>query len=501
MAIDTNITLKRLIYEFNQWATAHEMINKFGYGTWLTHYAKQEENYPIFGLNCTGWNIEQWYVNYQLEVIVLGWVFDDRENQQRAESDTTQIFTDLENTIKYSDRWQSFSKLNANIVGTKVEEYGGDKAFGFLATFELKVKKKSGICDISSLLPTYDFETGTIVSPSCESATITINGSSWGTVASGGTEDIPVKDTGGTAVGSKVGSEWIVPAGGADVTTTFNGTPTAVDTPSGDNIAIAVINTTPSLLGTLTVNTANNKGITIPDITVTDSDGSTFNQAAGTNVTCTPGVSGIAYVRPMGTATTIYETYDEAWHVNNGTYDNPTLGIKPILTDYFNLNASTPNAFGTTKRFTGKTGGYQSEVDLLYYDVNDVATTEALAFPDDYVICHYSGLGYPRDFTGLNTKLVSELPIINGGAYSLGGYTGDWRIVCDAEVNNLFNFSVVYTTILNHPPFKFTINKWHTCTTNSATTYLAYTSANGSAASNANINFNSSSTLPVRTHY
>lgn len=159
MAIDASITLRRLIYELSEWTTDHSMLNQFAYGKWLSHYSKEEKSYPILAVNCTGWNLEQWYVTYNLEVVVLFWVTDDRFNQERAESDATQIFTDLENTIRYSDRWQSFARLDQNWTSQKVEEYGGDKAFGFLAQFPIKIKKKSGICDLQTLMPSYDFDT------------------------------------------------------------------------------------------------------------------------------------------------------------------------------------------------------------------------------------------------------------------------------------------------------------------------------------------------------
>ena len=77
MAIDASITLRRLIYELSEWTTDHSMLNQFAYGKWLSHYSKEEKSYPILAVNCTGWNLEQWYVTYNLEVVVLFWVTDD----------------------------------------------------------------------------------------------------------------------------------------------------------------------------------------------------------------------------------------------------------------------------------------------------------------------------------------------------------------------------------------------------------------------------------------
>jgi hypothetical protein len=52
----------------------------------------------------------------------------------------------------------------------------------------------------------------TIVAPD---GAITVNSAAFSSVESNGTENVIVKDTDGTLVGSKVGSEWIVPKGGA----------------------------------------------------------------------------------------------------------------------------------------------------------------------------------------------------------------------------------------------------------------------------------------------
>lgn len=121
------------------------------------------------------------------------------------------------------------------------------------------------------------------------------------------------------------GSYNCVTGGGADVTTEFNDTPTGVDTPGGDNLAINVIDDDDGQVGTLDTNTANIKEIRIansnvsnsddsysvdvlaeqnleiPDITVTDSDGSTSSFPAAKNVVCTPvtPVTDIIYIRDL----------------------------------------------------------------------------------------------------------------------------------------------------------------------------------------------------------
>lgn len=45
----------------------------------------------------------------------------------------------------------------------------------------------------------------------CADATVTVNSSVFDTVASGATLNVPVENTAGTALGSKVGSDWQIP--------------------------------------------------------------------------------------------------------------------------------------------------------------------------------------------------------------------------------------------------------------------------------------------------
>lgn len=317
--------------------------------------------------------------------------------------------------------------------------------------------------------------------PTCAPVAVLVNDQLLADVDSGGTLSFQVVNTLGLEVGTwnYYTEQWVVPAsGGLPVGVDLNGS-SLTNTPAGQtkNMVITYADLSPVLI-TPTTDDANNFAGTIPNLTVYP----------------------IAYDRPKGTATTSFYQYDEADLLASGVYDDFTVGIKPILVDFWNLHASTPNAYGTTKRFTGKTGGYQSELDSLFYDINDVLTTELLAFPDDYVVDHKTKIGWPRDFYAINQKLDIQLPIINDAAFNFAGYTGDWRIACDSEATSIFNNESSILGVLKAIPFKYSINKWMTCTTTGASTYLAYTSAAGSAASNASVPFNSSSVLICRTH-
>lgn len=76
-------------------------------------------------------------------------------------------------------------------------------------------------------------------------------------------------------------------------------------------------------------------------------------------------------------------------------------------TDWWNLGFD--NEFGNGKRFTGTTGGYQDETDSLYYDVDGVATTSALAFPDDIMLDWSQWNQVGETIFGLNMNVYSAV--------------------------------------------------------------------------------------------
>jgi len=232
--------------------------------------------------------------------------------------------------------------------------------------------------------------------PESGDVVITINGSTWETYLPGTTDDIPVIDQNDNPVGSKVGDSWVVNTSGDPVSQKVNGVD-VTDTPAGDLVTYSVLNSTGlfGIVGTVSTDTANVKIVTIgdtnvsnsddsydvdvpaednleiPDIEVTDSDGSTFNWPAAKDVVCTPaaapGSTGGIY---KSGADTSYETGDEG--------DDPS----GIGTNWFNLGFNNP--FGNAFRFTGTTGGYTDGTN--YFDVSGVGTTKALAFPDDIML-------------------------------------------------------------------------------------------------------------------
>jgi len=216
MSINTQITQRRLIAEILEWADAHEMIYKSGYGDFLQLYSEDENLYPYFMCNISNGTETAFYFRYQIEVFVAMWVWDDRTNQLRSESDSELICRDFTNTIRISPRWQQFSRIDSvEMPKRKVIERGGDKVTGWGVTINLSVKKKASICDIEALLPTYDFDTQSVTT-----ATVTGNDTLMVSLACGEAYEFEIRNESNVLVGTwnPLTKIWTVPSGGGSFT-------------------------------------------------------------------------------------------------------------------------------------------------------------------------------------------------------------------------------------------------------------------------------------------
>ena len=160
-----------------------------------------------------------------------------------------------------------------------------------------------------------------------------------------------------------------------------------------------------------------------PDITVTDSDGSTFTTPANKDVTCTPPTaSGIHYKRPIYTGwRTSFANYDDAWQAAAGTYDYTPPAI-PVSFAALDVVATFPfhtlkenNAFGNKFRFTDENGEYYSD------PFDDTTKSDPNAFSTDYVIDHLTGLGWKRTPES-DRQWATGLSLANSSTHA--GYSG-----------------------------------------------------------------------------
>lgn len=206
--------------------------------------------------------------------------------------------------------------------------------------------------------------------------------------------------------------------------------------------------------------------LNLPDITVTDSDGSTFTAPSVQNITCTPAVAPVGATLMKTGQTTSYRTGDDG-------------DLEAGRATSFTVLASN-NPFGNTNRFTDELGGqtYTNNwvIDWSTYNGSNV-------------------LGY---FRTIQTAAIWNTAIDNSLG-TFGTFSGCrlWNI---REAVNLINISL--SLPINYAPFNWSLN------------YTFWTSSKRITATNApwRINYNTSwnidanqdqgganSYIPVRT--
>lgn len=172
---------------------------------------------------------------------------------------------------------------------------------------------------------------------------------------------------------------------------------------------------------TTTVNSGDT--LNLPDITVTDSDGSTFTSPAVKNVTCTPAATPVGATLMKTGQTTSYRTGDDG-DIEAGR-----------ATDFFTLASNNP--FGNTNRFTDELGG-QTYTNSIVIDWST-----------------YNGstvLGIDRRINGGNTNInkswneaVDESKIFINSGFS------NWRLPNINELCLINNYSKI--VLWNYAPF------------------------------------------------
>jgi len=261
--------------------------------------------------------------------------------------------------------------------------------------------------------------------PDSNDVVITINGATWETYLAGTTNNIIVKDTDGTAVGSKVGSEWIVPAAGG-------GDPVA-NTMNGVSLTDAVAGTTKNF----TIRYADDSPVTVTTI----SDSATAFIGEVPNL--------VTLINTSNLIKTGGETY------NNGDDGDVNAGR---LTDRLTLDYN--NGFGNTNRFTDTAGGQTYSNDLVVdWSQWDRVSDEVMVY---------------------NRSLYSD--VINSiwvnFPYTYDSKSG-WYMTNIMELANLFDLSRS-SQMLNYSPFNISginttgLSIVSSTPTGGASTYRAY---------------------------
>ena len=258
------MTYNQLIQRFEWWADAHPMVQQFTHGQFELHDLDKSTPYPAVHVQLADVSFEERVRVYRFEVFVmeLHRVNDGEAAAVREDlSNTLQIFEDLiaelRNGFEVFDR-KDFLPRFPITPRPFIQEHNGVLT-GFQGTIEIETGFGADACDsplLSHLPP----------SQLCPDATVTINGTTIGTVGSGETLAALVQYANGTPVGELVSGVWTIPdvvaCDPASITT--NGDSPALEVASGASQDIAIHDTAGADVGTRSGAT-----VTVADTTVT----------------------------------------------------------------------------------------------------------------------------------------------------------------------------------------------------------------------------------------
>lgn len=400
MADVKDITLNRLIEEFQSLALANKFVSSFFYGDFADIIASNKIIHSAVLINTANGTIDENFITFQLEIAAMDKVFNDKSNQTEVESDAVQILQDIFSVVTYSKRWQSFSVFRGASPIRKFIQKGEDMATGWSMTLTLNIKRSNGICNI----PVEDYDYEGDYAPSCagvriyedgilvevvpsgdrydystgsSSIDITVNGIAFYVDASTD-KNIPVKDEDLNNVGSKVGDNWII----SDADQTFN--------------AVSVIGQKPETTKVITVKDSggNNVGTKVTDtalaLDITIADSEIQINAVPVDQVEAESVLNIDVVDSTASPTGSWN--GTAWEI-----DNSTINING------NQIASTPPA---------------SIVNLNVHDLNgsDVGTINGLTVEIDDVTVDNSDVSYTVDIPAEGVFVLPDVTVTINGA-------------------------------------------------------------------------------------
>jgi hypothetical protein len=347
----------------------------------------------------------------------------------------------------------------------------------------------------------------TSVTKNCLPVSVTFNGLSVTPTTSGGVKNVVVVNDAVPSV--QVGSVTLdnennlniqVPAsGGGPVDTDFNGTPTGVDTPAGDNLDINVVDLLDNPIGTLTTNTANEKKIEVDttcDPVSTSMNGAgltdtpagetkaftiryeddspvtvttitdTANSFEGTVPNCT--TPSVRFYRPVFEWHTSYNSFDEGYKYLNNVdpyNDNTPTGSIIQRLDPDNLYKIVEDDSATTGIST-HLFRYYNPTTLGYFDGTDFRdssgnlsdkATEFTTDGDLYLVDRLTGYGWFLNYSLTGDTFQNTLTTING--LTRCGFSDLWAPTL-RELLTIFYFgesvgSTLLKEQLSREPFVF----------------------------------------------
>lgn len=228
-------SLNQLIKIFSDFADSHLQINSFGFG----EVYEANGNPKVTGNTPTLWifptqatPLENTTI-YSFDVRCWDLVTKGEENENDVLSDCQQTLFDFIQFIKHNEIFDI--NLSGDPSMTPFTEQLADDVTGWECSIDIEVNSINSDCMIPmgkiTPFPNPNDCTGEV--------DILINGSTWGSFTVPDSENIPVKNTAGTNLGSKVGANWQI----ANITLTQ---------PNGSNEnKVAGINLACTLIGAL----------------------------------------------------------------------------------------------------------------------------------------------------------------------------------------------------------------------------------------------------------
>jgi hypothetical protein len=288
------LTLNQIVSQITNLATAHNQIAESGVGDFAEWQAK-ERSYPILWVFHESTAVSQMEIAFSIRLIcadrvIVGEEGDDTQgHEQEVISDTLLVLLDF---LAYfqQNHSQPYDVVTSATIDPFTERLN-DRLAGNSVTIQIRQPFDWNKCQIpqtgASIPPTvdgltlYNFCDPAVIArltpeqvacliaqynEPCEDATVTINSAPFGTAPSGGSLNVPVIQN-GNPVGSKVGSDWVIP-------------------PCADG-TVNITNTDADPIASVTVGSGDTETYVIPNVDWTDSDGSAESTPYGDAIVCT----------------------------------------------------------------------------------------------------------------------------------------------------------------------------------------------------------------------
>lgn len=398
------LSYNEIIKVNRDFADAHKVIKTFENGeTWQsqTHNQQAKFKYPLMfmedlpsSLSESGRHVFTFRVWFHQQVPTLQEKGSDTLYTvfNEAKSDMEQCARDL---IAYwtQDTNYELLTIDGDFTLNPFIAEGQDTTTGYY--FDLKMAQVFNFS--SCVIPMNGVPT-----PPENDVDITVNSTAFTSVACGDDYNVVVKDTDGNLVGSKIGSEWIVSAGGAPVANSMNGT--------------GLTDADPGTTKTFVIRYADDSSVVVTTISdsatafigeVPNPDPATNSMNAVELTDIPAGGDKDFTIRYADDSPVVVTTITDNATTFIGEVPNIPVTPDPVLdmlpsksgaadlgsfatgddgdenlgggVDFFTLDNNNP--FGNTAAFTGTTGGYWN--GSAWVDSSGTATTEALAFPND----------------------------------------------------------------------------------------------------------------------